>query len=221
MSESFVDLSYRGLALGKRIKLTEVRPSSGYLVMPAPMPVGTVIGIASDEDGVVIEAQVAEIHEQVGGSDRAPGMLVRPKLDAEAQTWWSARVALPEIAPKPEEPAKVTVVSRRTDTAVPELVDDGHNTSVMNAIDPDTQIADVPVVSPRTTNPGMAVVTESPNQIIDDGKRTMMMDAVDLAALGLDPSISGQMPVITEVEDESSGVVDKPDGGKKKKKKKR
>jgi hypothetical protein len=229
MSESFVDLSYRGLALGKRIKLTQVRPSTGYLEMPTPMPVGTAIGIATD-DGVAIEAQVAAIHEQVGGSDRPPGMLVRPKLDADAQTWWSARVALPELAPpaNPEAaPAKVTVVSRRRtgDTAVPELVDDGHNTSVMNAID-DTQVADVPVViSSRATNPGMAVVTESPNQIIDDGKRTMMMDAVDLAALGLDPSISGQMPVMTEVEDEPSGVVeasgDKVDGGKKKKKKKR
>jgi hypothetical protein len=93
----------------------------------------------------------------------------------------------------------------------------------MEAVDP----ADVPVViASRATNPGMAVVTESPNQIIDDGKRTMMMDAVDLAALGLDPSISGQIPVITEVVDEeSSGVVetngDKADGGKKKKKKKR
>ncbi len=227
MSESFVDLSYRGLALGKRIKLTQVRPTSGYLEMPAPMPVGTAIGIATD-DGVLLEAQVAEIHEQVGGSERPPGMTVRPRLDADAQkTWWTARVSLPEAPAKPdpaEAPTKVTLVSRRIDAAVPELVDDGNNTSVMDAVDPDTQIAEVPVVVPRTTNPGMAVVTESPTQIIDDGKRTMMMDAVDLAALGLDPSASsGGMPAVVEVEEETSGVVegDKPDGGKKKKKKKR
>lgn len=223
MSESFVDLSYRGLALGKRIKLTQVRPTTGYLEMPTPMPVGTAISISTD-DNVVLEAMVAEIHEQVGGSDRPPGMIVRPKLGADAeQSWWSARVTLPE-APLVEAPTKVTVVSRRKpgDTAVPELVDDGHNTSVMEAIDPDTQIAEVPVVVPRTTNPGMAVVTESPNQIIDDGKRTMMMDAVDLAALGLDASSSGQIPALIEVEDESSGVVetgDKSDGKKKRKKK--
>lgn len=233
MSESFVDLSYRGLALGKRIKLTQVRPTSGYVEMPAPMPVGTAIGIATD-DGLAFEALVAEIHEQVGGSDRPPGMTVRPKLDADAQqSWWKERVSLPELAPpaKPEPraeaPGKVTVVSRRMtgEVAVPELVDDGHNTSVMAALD-DTQIADVPVVVSRATNPGMAVVTESPNQIIDDGKRTVAMDAVNLAALGLDAGASGQMAAATEVEEETSGVVetgngDKPEGGKKKRKKKR
>ena len=43
VSESFVDLTYRGLPLGRRIKLTQVRPSSGYLELAAPMPVGTAI----------------------------------------------------------------------------------------------------------------------------------------------------------------------------------
>jgi hypothetical protein len=242
MSESFVDLSYRGLALGKRIKLTQVRPSSGYLEMPTPMPVGTAIGIATD-NGLSFEALVAEIHEQVGGSDRAPGMTIRPRLEADAQQdWWKARVALPELEPpaKPgparpepgkseEPPGKVTVVSRRMtgEQAVPELVDDGHNTAVMAAVD-DTQIAPPPiVVSSRATNPGMAVVTESPHQIIDDGKRTVAMDAVDLAALGLDAASSGHMTAAKpeEIEDEPSGVVetgaDKPEGGKKKRKKKR
>ena len=168
MSESFVDLSYRGLALGKRIKLTQVRPTTGVLEVPAPMPVGTTIGIATDE-GVLLEALVAEVHEQVGGSERPPGMIVRPKLDADAQqTWWRARVALPEAAapakiekapPAADAAGKVTVTSRRAgDTAVPELMDDGHNTSVMEAVDPDTQIAEVPVdLVSRTTNPGMTV----------------------------------------------------------------
>src|SRR4051794_35535233 len=36
MSDAFVDLSYRGLVLGKRIKLTQVRQASGYLEMPTP-----------------------------------------------------------------------------------------------------------------------------------------------------------------------------------------
>ena len=88
MSESFVDLSYRGLALGKRIKLTQVRPTLGHLEMPTPMPVGTTIGIATD-DGVVLEATVAEVHEQVGGVERPPGMTVKPKLDSDAaHAWW-------------------------------------------------------------------------------------------------------------------------------------
>ena len=120
MSESFVDLSYRGLALGRGVKLTQVRATTGYLELPTPMPVGTTIGIATDV-GITIEAIVTEIHEQVGGSDHVPGMLVEPKLDAGAtESWWKERVqaipAKPEIdkAPPPADAeGKVTVAGRR------------------------------------------------------------------------------------------------------------
>jgi hypothetical protein len=235
MSESFVDLSYRGLALGKRIKLTQVRPTTGYLEMPTPMPVGTAIGIATD-DGVLVEAVVAEVHEQVGGSDRPPGMVVRPKLDADAaQEWWKTRADLPaekaaesKPAPAADPEGKVTVVSRRMsgEVAVPELVDDGRSTAVMDAIDPnlDTQVADVPLetaVPQRDSSP----------KLEDDGKRTMMMDAVDLAALGLDPAAqSGQMAAVKaeDYADDDNGSGggggtggDKPEGKSKKKRKRR
>jgi len=49
VNESFVDLTYRGLSLGRRIKLTQVRPSSGYLELPSPMPVGTLVAISTDD----------------------------------------------------------------------------------------------------------------------------------------------------------------------------
>src|SRR6185312_6054343 len=65
MSESFVDLTYRGLALGRKVKLTQVRPSSGYLELAAPMPVGTSIGIAAD-DGTLFDAIVMDVREQAG-----------------------------------------------------------------------------------------------------------------------------------------------------------
>ena len=223
MSESFVDLSYRGLALGKRIKLTQVRPTTGFLELPTPMPVGTSIGIATD-DGVLLEAQVAEIHEQVGGSDKLPGMLVKPKLDTDAaRSWWSGHVALPQEkqskeAPLPDAAGKVTVKSARmSGGAVPELVDDGRNTAVMDALEEgalDTQIADVPDSNsaiPRMTDRTMAAVSAPDSApIIDDGKRTMMMDAVDLAALGLDPaSSSGSMPAMKDdAEDNGNGGGD-------------
>jgi hypothetical protein len=94
--ESFVDLTYRGLALGRRIKLTQVRPTTGYLELPMPMPVGTLVALTTDE-GVSLEAVVMSIHEQIGGSERVPGMTVKPSLAGEgAQSWWQARVALPE-----------------------------------------------------------------------------------------------------------------------------
>ncbi len=227
MSESFVDLTYRGLALGKRIKLTQVRPAAGYLEMPTPMPVGTTIGIAV-EDGVVLEATVAEIHEQVGNSDHVPGMLVKPKLDADAaRAWWKERVSIPDepALPAADADGKVTVRSRRmSEGGVPDLIDDGRNTAVMSviedtatatAVEEKTTIAAATDPSLPRVTAEIAAVADTP--IVDDGKRTMMMDAVDLAALGLDPAASSNsMPAASE---EDSGP--QTGGGKKKKKKKR
>ena len=231
MSESFVDLSYRGLALGKRIKLTQVRPTTGFLELPTPMPVGTAIGIAT-EDGVLLEAQVAEIHEQVTGTEQVPGMLVKPKLDTDAaRTWWNGRAVVPDkaakVAPPPDAAGNVTVMSPRMSgkVAVPEVIDDGRTTAVMDAID-ETQLADSNPAAPRLTDGTMAAVSapRDSQPIIDDGKRTIAMDVVDLAALGLDPaSSSGSMPAATDDDDGNGNGGDKPEatGGKKKKRKKR
>src|SRR5690242_16146868 len=177
MSDCFVDLSYRGLALARRVKLTQLRPSTGYVEMPTPMPVGTQVAIAT-EDGVTLDAVVAEIHEQVGGSAHTPGMLVRPSLDGGAGEWWKARVVEPDL-PAPEDLRRTdpmvptTIVGKRMtgEIAVPEVVDDGNSTAVMDAV-------------------------ETP--VEDDGKRTTMMDAVDLEALGLDPNArpSGEITAV-------------------------
>jgi len=107
VNESFVDLTYRGLSLGRRIKLTQVRPSSGYLELPSPMPVGTLVAISTD-DGVSFDATVAWVNEQVAGTDRAPGMVVIPELGAEPATaWWKARVALSDDdSPRPRRPSR-------------------------------------------------------------------------------------------------------------------
>src|ERR1044071_7223832 len=94
--ESFVDLTYRGLSLGRRIRLTQIRPSSGYLELPAPMPVGSQIAVIAD-DGAVFDAIVTGIHEQISGSERVAGMTVSPALgDAAAAAWWTSRVQLPD-----------------------------------------------------------------------------------------------------------------------------
>lgn len=107
--ESFVDLTYRGLSLGRRVRLSQVRPSAGYLELPAPMPVGAQIAIVA-EDGTAFDAVVTGVHEQVTGSDRTPGMTVSPALAAgPASAWWAARVSLPEDeAPRaaPATPAR-------------------------------------------------------------------------------------------------------------------
>jgi hypothetical protein len=186
------------------------------------MPVGTTIGIAT-EDGVLIEALVAEVREQTTGSDKPAGMIVKPKLEADAtRTWWKQRVTVTDEPPPPRADAdgRVTVTKRGPDSAVPELVDDGRNTAVMDVVE-DT---------PETSDPSLPRISAeiaAQNPIVDDGKRTMMMDAVDLEALGLNPaSSSGSMPAVT---DDDSGVHgtgngnggDKSDSKSKKKKKKR
>ncbi len=224
MSESFVDLSYRGLALGKRIKLTQVRPAAGYLEMPTPMPVGTTIGITTD-DGVLLEAMVAEVHEQVSGSDKTPGMLVTPKLEADAaRTWWKQRVTVVETEkplPQADADGKVTLTARpKSDTAVPELVDDGRNTAVIEIID-ERVAAEAALETSDSNLPRISDELVAQNPIVDDGKRTMMMPAMDLEALGLDPSATNQMPAITEDEPGDNSTGDKSDSKSKKKRKKR
>jgi hypothetical protein len=220
MSESLVDLSYRGLALGKRIKLTQVRAGAGYLEVSSPMPVGTTISIATDE-GVALDVTVTEVREQTSAGDRVPGMVVRPKLDVDAaRTWWKQRVTIVDepTAPPPDADGKVTVRSRRMSAqpAIPELVDDGRNTAVMQTMDD----AAADAVLANRTDPSLPRMTEDAPTLIDDGKRTMMMDALDLEALGLDPTAasSGGMPAVTDEDSGGSGNGDKTDGKKKKKK---
>ena len=214
MSESFVDLSYRGLALARRVKLTQVRPSTGYVEMPTPMPVGTHVAIATD-DGVAIEAVVTEIHEQIGGATHTPGMLVKPALEGAGADWWKARVSGADPVPEPKVDPRVdpeelrrtdpmvptTIVGKRMtgEIAIPEIVDDGQNTGVMDAVDPDASL-------------------------VDDGKHTTMMDAVDLEALGLDANgrPSGEMTAVSppiNVDDDTE--TKSPTNGSKRKRKKR
>ncbi len=229
MIESFVDLSYRGLSLGRRVKLSQVRPSTGYLETPAPMPVGTAISIATDE-GLTLEATVTSIHEQVGGSDRTPGMTVAPRLAGEpSESWWRARVTFPDEVAAPagaRTPSKVTVRPRTHTTPEPvpapapaqyppaianvtPLIPDSKQTMMMPA-------ADQELLEQLTRKSGEIeplVRTTGEYEVIDDGKLTMMMDAVDPAALGLDLSSSGSFPVV----DEDSGVVDGNGNGDDKK----
>src|SRR3954465_394218 len=108
MSESFVDLTYRGLALGRRVKLTQVRPSTGHVELAAPMPVGTSIGVAS-EDGALFEATVIEVKEQASGEGPV-GTTGRPRLDGDvAKTWWQSKVDLPDVV-KPEAAPVIGIV---------------------------------------------------------------------------------------------------------------
>jgi len=226
MIESFVDLTYRGLSLGRRIKLTQIRPTTGYLEHPTPMPVGTPVSIAAD-DGVVLDAVVMHVHEQVGGSDKAPGMTVKPALATDPLvTWWKTRVTLPELdAPKRIERARPVTVRPRTHT-IPQpppqgaLVDDpdpapvarvepdARKTTVMNAVDQE-------LLEQLTRNPNeieQLVRRTGEHEVVDDGKRTILMDAVDPATLGLDVTASGSMPAAGDDDEGEDEEEDKQEG---------
>lgn len=201
MIESFVDLTYRGLPLGRRIKLTQVRPASGYLELPAPMPVGTRISIATDE-GHHISAVVAAIKEQVAGAEAAPGMKIVPQLDQDKlKSWWSARVALPaeepveipsrdkpvtvrprsetvQDAPRGEPQADVAAALKQVVEAAAVTPPPGGATKIMPAVDQE-------LLAQLTKGENIELFSTGEHAVVDDGNRTVVMGAMDPSALGI------------------------------------
>lgn len=130
INDTYVDLKYRGLPLGNRVRLTDVRPSTGYLELAEPMPVGTALTVATDE-GPAFEVTVTEVRERL-----TPGMVITPVLTLNAKTWWEARVTLPEVSSVVVAPAIGIIRPKRNDAADDELVDDGRVTAAMAAAMP-------------------------------------------------------------------------------------
>jgi hypothetical protein len=184
--DSFVDVTYLGLELGRRVKLTEIDAGSGYLEVAAPMPVGTALELRIEPDGggaaLAIAAVVRGVHEQVGGSDRAPGMRIEPQLAGAAQAWWTERVRPVTLASVGRPTHRMTAIEAEETKAIAEqmlraggkpavaaapapepaddgIVDDGKRTEVMAAVDPDL----------------IAKLTGGGEPLIDDGKRTQVM----------------------------------------------
>lgn len=143
MSGWFVDLTYRGLALAHRTRLVD-RPgggdarSAGFLELAAPMPVGTILTLATDE-GVSFEVTVTEVVEQA-----TPGMVVTPVRSPASEAWWGGRVGSIEVAP----PVDVVHPKRRDDEAA-KLVDDGKKTAVMEVAIPISEDADTEAAGPQ------------------------------------------------------------------------
>lgn len=228
MLESLVDLTYRGISLSRRIKLTQIRPSSGYLELPAPMPVGTELAVAAD-DGVVFEATVSWIHEQVTGSDRPPGMTIVPRLAGEsASSWWQARVALSDddaARPGPghgivrNRPVTVRPRTHTRPTPPPAMAGPGLDTPAIIA-DLGARVAAAAGVRP----PAPAAVAEpraaaldgelsrpGEHTVVDDGAKTLIMQAVDPANLDLEPGTSGAMLAQSPPADDDAAGGDAPD----------
>jgi hypothetical protein len=144
--EAFVDVTYRGLELGRGLKLCQVGPSTAYLEHGTPMPVGAQIMIETSE-GVVIAAEVVRVYEQVAGAEMPPGMRLRAHLEGEAAAWWEKLVSrqdpcIPEQAAPPapesvaEEVTEVAAVPGSESSAAGWPAEDDKRTEVMDAVDP-------------------------------------------------------------------------------------
>jgi hypothetical protein len=196
MSEAFVDVMWRGLEVGKRVKLHAIHAADAYIDHSTPMPVGTVLSLKTD-DGLEIAATVTRVHEQVGGSNEVPGMQVKPDLAGAAATWWKARAeaappapvnvaALAAAAVPAGDDPRASIVAKPTLTMSTVEVEralaavkgtvtdeaDASNTEVMAAVDPATLAA----LADETGDTG-------DSKLVDDGKRTMVMSAVDVSAI--------------------------------------
>lgn len=100
-SEALVDLSYRGLVLGKRLRLLQVGPRSAYVAHDAPMPVGTELVLTVDET-LAIPAQVARVREGDSKDGPAGMWLWADAAEQRARAWWDAHVTAE--APRIPEP---------------------------------------------------------------------------------------------------------------------
>ena len=216
--EAFVDVTYRGLEVGRRIKLTEVSPASGYLEVAIPMPVGTTIEVAI-ADGVTIAAVVRGVHEQVSGSPRPPGMQIAPDLAADAaRAWWSERVTISEAEVAQQRAARTSQMSIAETETVRAAAERDRKASGAPPVQSrktrpmaEGEVKDVVAVAEAASvfheiagrghalTPGDGVPTGRIDEdgIVDDGKKTEVMSAVDPELLARLTG-SGEMPIVDD-----------------------
>lgn len=85
-----MDLRYRGIELGRRLQFDSIAATEAYVHAPAPMPVGTLLTIDTDDE-LEVTIRVTRVSEQVAGADRPAGMFVEPyELTDRAQDRWNA-----------------------------------------------------------------------------------------------------------------------------------
>ncbi len=182
MSDNFVDVSYRGLEVGRQLKLCALGPTTGYIEHATPLPVGTVLTIATNE-GPRIIATVTHVQERVAGVDE-PGMRVR-RLDESTDagsSWWGDRVtevdssvpldgsaaANPDLTPLPisERSEPPAAESPATEARAPKTI------KMDVVIPPDDVTVSHDTVSEDTSPDETAPVTANDDTIDEDDSST-------------------------------------------------
>jgi hypothetical protein len=104
-----VVVRYRGLEVAKGLTMEGVGPSTAFLPLEEPLPVGTMLELSNDA-GVSVSVSVLRVHERVGRGDGAVGVRVAASgLSGDAHAWWQELVSgvdptIPELALAAGEP---------------------------------------------------------------------------------------------------------------------
>jgi len=182
MGDSFVDVTYRGLEVGRRLRMRDFTSDAAWVEAPSPMPVGTEVEVVLD-NGARFHATVSRVHEQVGGGERPPGMRVRPALAGDLRAWWDRMLV--------ESPAPPEALPRGRRTSAPPINAAANvAASVAAPVEPPVIVSPV-ITPPQAATPVAAVPVAMPHEetapasdhsgpvVIDDAQNTAVMPVVD------------------------------------------
>jgi len=143
-----VDVSYRGLSVGAGLRMRDFGPTTAYVELAQPMPVGAQLEVVAD--GVRFAARVVHVRERTEGGEIGAMRIAVDDIAADARAWWDALVttedpapapapppAQPEPEPEPEVAAAPEPVADDATDAIPEEVSqpEARRTLMMSAAD--------------------------------------------------------------------------------------
>lgn len=104
--EQLVDVSYRGLSVGTSVALRDFGPTTAYLEVDDPMPVGSVVDVTND-GGEGFSARVTHVREKTDSAPNAGMRIFVEELPEAVRGWWSSNVSQEDppaatAAPPPE-----------------------------------------------------------------------------------------------------------------------
>lgn len=141
--EQLVDVSYRGLSVGTSVALRDFGPSTAYVEVEDPMPVGSVVDVTND-GGDGFSARVIHVREKTDSAPNAGMRIFVEELPEAVRGWWSSHVSQedPPAATQPPPPEQaqdaVSPEPAAEPDAVPEAVPQSQTpqrTQVMAAVD--------------------------------------------------------------------------------------
>jgi hypothetical protein len=204
MAAPSVDLKYRGSDVTSGLKLRDIGPTTAFIEMPDPLPVGTAIDLVSSAGTGA--ARVIRVSEGASGKSELPtGMVVKlESASREMGLWWfnlrqigdpiipepvggPARERMPDASPFATSPTEAELEALREPEPAPESESeanpepDARSTEVMDAVIP-PEAAEIvePKSSTRKTIMMTAVPTTPPER--DDARSTQIMTAQEIQA---------------------------------------